>query len=105
MGLTKDEVRGIASYARIALSEEELESMRVYMNEALRMLEPIRAYDLAGVEPTFHPIGDLANVMGEDELDTSGRSLDVGEALKNAGATEGRFFRVPSILGDGGEDR
>lgn len=105
MGLTKDEVRGISAYARIALSEEELEGMWVYMNEALRMLEPIRAYDLTGVEPTFHPIGDLANVMRDDEPDASERSLGVDEALKNAEATEGRFFRVPSILGDGGEDR
>jgi Asp-tRNA(Asn)/Glu-tRNA(Gln) amidotransferase C subunit len=29
--------------------------------------------------------------------------LDLPTALENAGSTEGRCFRVPSILGDGGE--
>ena len=37
--------------------------MTAYMNDAIDLLEPIRQYDLEGVEPTFHPIGDLSNVM------------------------------------------
>lgn len=105
MALTKDDVRGIADYARIALTEDELDEMTTYMNEAIELLQPIREYDLAGINPTFHPIGDLSNVMAADTIDAHGRSLDLDTALCNAGATKDRSFRVPSILGDEGGDR
>ncbi len=100
MSLTLDDVRGMAEYARIALTDEELVEMTAYLNDTIdNVLAPIRAYDLEGVEPVFHPIGDLSNVMREDEV-RPGLPLEV--ALENAGRTEGRYFRVPAILGDGG---
>ena len=105
MPLTREDVAGIADYARIALTPEELDEMTAYMNSAIDLLEPIRQYDLAGVEPTFHPIGDLSNVMADDVPDTEVRHLPVDVALRNAGASRDRSFRVPSILGEAGGDR
>ena len=105
MSLTTEDVAGIADYARIALTPDELQEMTTYMNEAVALLEPIREYDLDGVEPTFHPIGDLSNVMGADVADTTDRALDIDTALSNAGSARDRYFRVPSILGDDGGDR
>ena len=105
MALSKKDVAGIADYARIALDDDELEEMTRYMNETVEILQPIREYDLEGVEPTFHPIGDLSNVMGEDIVDDSERALDIDTALDNAGSSRDRYFRVPSILGDEGGDR
>ncbi|MDY4691319.1 Asp-tRNA(Asn)/Glu-tRNA(Gln) amidotransferase subunit GatC [Atopobiaceae bacterium SGI.236] len=105
MALTTEDVAGIADYARIALTPDELQEMTTYMNEAVALLEPIREYDLDGVEPTFHPIGDLSNVMGADVADTTDRALDIDTALSNAGSARDRYFRVPSILGDDGGDR
>ena len=99
MALSADDVRGIADYARIALSPEELEAMTAYLNDTIAILDPIHQYDLEGVEPTYHPIGDLANVM-RDDAEAPGLAIDA--ALGNAGSTRGRSFRVPSILGDGG---
>ncbi|MCH4084439.1 MAG: Asp-tRNA(Asn)/Glu-tRNA(Gln) amidotransferase GatCAB subunit C [Coriobacteriaceae bacterium] len=104
MALSQDDVAQIADYARIALTPSELEQMTTYMNEAVDLLEPITHYDLDGVEPTFHPIGDLSNVMGEDVVDDSVRALPIDVALHNAGSTHDRYFRVPSILGDSEED-
>lgn len=101
MSLTENQVRGIADYARIALSPEELADMTAYLNDAVEnVLAPIREYDLTGVEPVFHPIGDLSNVMRED-VPAPGLPLD--EALENAAQTRDRYFRVPSILGNGGD--
>ena len=105
MALTTEDVAGIADYARIALTPDELQEMTTYMNEAVALLEPIREYDLDGVEPTFHPIGDLSNVMGADVADTTDRALDIDTALSHAGSARDRYFRVPSILGDDGGDR
>ena len=51
MALSREAVAGIADYARIALTEQELDEMTTYMNEAVELLAPIREYDLEGVEP------------------------------------------------------
>lgn len=99
MPLTREYVAGIADYARIALSDDELDEMTAYMNDAIALLDPILDYDLDGVEPTFHPTGDLVNVVRDDTV-TAG--LSVEEALANAGSRRERFFRVPAILADGG---
>jgi aspartyl-tRNA(Asn)/glutamyl-tRNA(Gln) amidotransferase subunit C len=104
MALTQDDVRGIAEYARIALTDEELVEMTDYLNDAIEMLEPIRHIDVEDVDPTYHPIGDLSNVMAEDEVDAGHRALDLKTALHNAASSEDRYFRVPSILGDEGGD-
>ena len=99
MPLTREDVAGIADYARIALTPEELDEMTAYMNDAVDLLEPIRQYDLEGVEPTFHPIGSLSNVMRDDTPDAE-RALGIEAALGNAGSARDRSFRVPSILGE-----
>lgn len=100
MALSEKDVRGIAEYAKIALTDDELTEMTAYMNNAVSILEPILQYDLPDVEPTFHPIGSLSNVMGEDELEPA-RDLPLDVALENAGSARDRYFRVPSILGEG----
>lgn len=100
MALSEKDVRGIAEYAKIALTDDELTQMTSYMNDAVQMLEPVLQYDLPDVEPTFHPIGSLSNVMGDD-LREPERDLPLDLALENAGSVRERYFRVPSILGEG----
>lgn len=105
MALSERDVRGIADYARIALTDEELTEMTAYMNGAITgVLEPVLQYGEADVPPTFHPIGDLSNVMGADVADDP-RALPIDVALSNAGASRDRYFRVPSILGAEEGDR
>lgn len=99
MSLSREDVAGIADYARIALSDVELDEMTAYMNDAISLLDPILDYDLDGVAPTFHPTGELVNVVRDD---TVVAGLSVEEALANAGSRRGRSFRVPAILADGG---
>lgn len=99
MALSEQDVRGIADYARIALEGDELTEMTAYLNDAVAMLEPVLAYNLLDVDPTFHPIGSLSNVMREDAPDAE-RALSIDAALGNAGSSRDRSFRVPSILGE-----
>ena len=98
MALTEKDVAGIAEYARIGLTPDELTEMTTYMNDAIGMLEPVLQYGEADVPTTFHPIGDLSNVMGTD-VERPGLPIDV--ALEDAASTRDRYFRVPSILGGG----
>ena len=69
-------------------------------NAIIDSLKPITEYDLDGVEPTFHPIGGLSNVMREDE---ESPSFTQGEALENAPKQQDGCFLIPSILGEGGD--
>lgn len=97
MALSENDVRGIADYARIALTDEELAEMTTYMKGAIEgVLEPVLQYGEADVPPTFHPIGDLSNVMA---VDVPEPGLSIEDALLDAPSPRDRYFRVPSILG------
>lgn len=98
--LTEREVRGIAEYARIGLSGEELSEMTVDLNNIIETLQSIKQLDLEGVGPTFHPIGSLSNVMRED-VETESFTQQV--ALENAPKQQDGSFLIPSILGEGGD--
>lgn len=98
--LTEKDVRGIATYARIGLTDEEVTEMTVDINNIIESLKPITEYDLEGVEPTFHPIGNLSNVMRED---VEGESFTQEVALENAPKQQDGSFLIPSILGGGDE--
>lgn len=100
MPLTEHDVAAIAEYARIGLTDEELAAMTVDLNSIIETLKPITEYDLDGVEPTFHPIGDLSNVMRDDVI---GTSFTRETALANSDSTNGGCFEIPSILGAGGD--
>ncbi|MGN1360779.1 MAG: Asp-tRNA(Asn)/Glu-tRNA(Gln) amidotransferase subunit GatC [Eggerthellaceae bacterium] len=98
--LSEKDVRRIAEYARIGLADDEVVPMMNTLNNIIDTLEPITKYDLEGVEPTFHPIGDLSNVMRED-VEVPGFSQE--EALANAPKQQDGCFLIPSILGEGGD--
>ena len=98
--LTEREVRGIAEYARIGLSGEELSEMTVDLNNIIETLQSIKQLEREGVEPTFHPIGSLSNVMRED-VETESFTQQV--ALENAPKQQDGSFLIPSILGEGGD--
>ena len=96
--VTQKDVRAIAEYARIGLTDQELPQMTEDLNAIIESLKPITEYDLEGVVPTFHPVGDLSNVMRED---VEGRSFTQEQALANAPKSQDGSFLIPSILGGG----
>jgi len=98
--VTEKDVRDIAEYTRIHLSEDEIGQMTIDLNNIIESLKPITEYNLEGVEPTFHPIGSLSNVMRED---VEGASFTQEFALSNARKQQEGCFLIPSILGEGGD--
>lgn len=98
--LTEKDVRDIAEYTRIGLTDDEVSQMTVDLNAIIYNLAPITEYDLDGIEPTFHPIGDLSNVMRED---VERESFTQEVALENAPKQQDGSFLIPSILGEGGD--
>jgi aspartyl-tRNA(Asn)/glutamyl-tRNA(Gln) amidotransferase subunit C len=55
--------------------------------------------DVTGVPPMAHAL-PLANVLREDVVEPS---LPIEKVLRNAPETDGRFFKVPKVIG-GDED-
>ena len=96
--LTEKDVRDIATYTRIGLTDEQVAQMTIDLNAIIETLKPITEYDLTGVEPTFHPVASLSNVMRED---VEVPSFTQEEALANAPTTAHGAFLIPSILGGG----
>ena len=96
--VTERDVRAIAEYARIGLADSELPQMTADLNAIIDSLAPLTEYNLDGVEPTFHPIGELSNVMRDDVEE---QSFTQEQALANAPAAKDGSFLIPSILGGG----
>jgi len=92
MAISRDEVLHVARLARLALTEEELDRFAGQLDAILEAVGKVAELDLAGVEPTLHPLA-LSNVWAEDGPRPS---LPVEDALANAPATEDGAFRVPA---------
>jgi aspartyl-tRNA(Asn)/glutamyl-tRNA(Gln) amidotransferase subunit C len=94
--ISRDEVAHLARLARLALTEDELDSFAGQLDAILSHVSQIQAVDVAGVDPTGNPLKDV-NVFRRDTVEPC---LTQDEALDQAPkAAEGRFA-VPRILGE-----
>ena len=89
-----DEVRKVASLARLELSDLELETYGRNLTQILDYVEVLNEVDIEDAMPMSHAV-DLQNVFRSDERTAS---LDRKAALSNAPKTDGQFFQVPQIL-------
>jgi aspartyl-tRNA(Asn)/glutamyl-tRNA(Gln) amidotransferase subunit C len=92
--ITREEVRHVARLARLEFSEGEEERLTGQMNDLLVYMEKLGELDTAGLTPMSHAI-ELRNVFRTDSVRTS---LDRGQSLANAPATDGASFVVPKII-------
>jgi aspartyl-tRNA(Asn)/glutamyl-tRNA(Gln) amidotransferase subunit C len=92
MAIEREDVLHVARLASLALNEDEIERLGAQLNAILEAVGKVSELDLAGVEPTLHPL-ELTNVWAEDEPHPP---LPVEEALANAPEREGDAFRVPA---------
>ena len=94
--LTREDAAYVARLARLALTDEELDTYAEQLAAVLEHAAQVAALDTEGVTPTAHPL-PLRNVLRPDEVRPS---LDRDEVLAGAPAVEDRRFRVPRILGE-----
>ena len=94
MKITRKEVEHVASLARLALKEEEMEQFTEQLSEILTYVEKLNELDTKNVEPTSHVL-PVSNVMRNDETTIS---LDRRKALGNAPDRTEEFFRVPKVI-------
>jgi len=91
--ISEEQVRHVASLARLGLTDEEVGEMGGQLDAILDSVEKIRELDLADAPPTASPL-NLSNVLRPDEPRAE---LPRDEALAPApDAVEG-LFAVPRI--------
>ncbi|MBN3453647.1 Asp-tRNA(Asn)/Glu-tRNA(Gln) amidotransferase subunit GatC [Mycobacterium sp. DSM 3803] len=94
--ISRDEVAHLARLARLALTDNELDSFAGQLDAILGHVGRIQAVDVTGVEPTDNPLKDV-NVTRPDVVTPC---LSQDEALDAAPKAEDGRFAVPRILGE-----
>lgn len=94
MPLSREQVKHIATLARVGLTEEDIDRFAHQLSEILDYFERLRQVDTEGVPPTAHTL-PLHNVMRDDE---PAPAYPREEILANAPLREGDYFRVRAIL-------
>jgi aspartyl-tRNA(Asn)/glutamyl-tRNA(Gln) amidotransferase subunit C len=94
--ITRDDVKHVATLARLEVSEEELDLFTGQLAAVLAHADDVASLDTEGIPPTAHPL-PLENVLRADEVRPS---LDRAEVLSQAPAVEENRFKVPPVLGE-----
>jgi len=92
--LSREQVKHIATLARVGLSEEDISRFSRQLSEILDYFERLRQVDTEVVPPMAHTL-PLHNVMRDDE---PAPAYPREEILANAPLREGDYFRVRAIL-------
>lgn len=94
--ITPDVVTHLASLARIALTDDEIQSLTGELGAIVDSVAKVSEVATPDVPATSHPI-PLVNVY---RADVPGRTLTTAEALAGAPEHDGTRFQVSAILGE-----
>jgi aspartyl-tRNA(Asn)/glutamyl-tRNA(Gln) amidotransferase subunit C len=89
-----EEVRELATLARLDLSEQEIERMTTDLDAILGYVAALKDLDTSAVEPMTHAVPFDCPLRP----DQTRSSLPIEEALQNAPRREASFFQVPRIV-------
>jgi len=91
--ISKKEVQHIAKLARLGLSPKEEKKFQRELSSILGYVEKLKKVNVAGIEPTSHPL-EVVNVMRQDEAKSKKQRL-----LTLAPETKAGYIKVKQILG------
>jgi aspartyl-tRNA(Asn)/glutamyl-tRNA(Gln) amidotransferase subunit C len=94
MKVNRELVDNLAHLARLHFTNEEKAAIEQDLQSMISFVEKLNEIDTADVPPLQH-IGTATNVLREDKIEGS---VKREEALKNAPATDGMFFKVPKVI-------
>ena len=95
MAISEEQVRHVALLARLGLSDDQVASLGVELNDILVQVDRISALDLADVEPTAHAVA-VTNVTRPDVIRPC---LSREDALLNAPDQQDGAFLIPKFGG------
>ena len=100
MSLSLEQVRRVASLARIEISEAEAESTLAQLNGIFSLIETMQAVDTEGIAPMTHA-QDLAQRLREDVItEPEGQAALEQRTILQAIApeTENGLYLVPRVI-------
>lgn len=96
MKIDLDTVRHVAKLAKFAVNDAEAEGLRRNLQDIVDYVGQIERLDLKDVPPMAHPFVDAMRLR--DDLAEPCDVVD--ELLDQAPVRQGRYFKVPRIIGD-----
>ena len=94
MSVDTDTVKRVAHLARIALTDDEAQTMTGELNGILQWIEQLNAVDVEGVEPMTSVV-ETAMKKREDGVTDGDKA---GDIVENAPLTEDHYFLVPKVV-------
>jgi aspartyl-tRNA(Asn)/glutamyl-tRNA(Gln) amidotransferase subunit C len=94
MSLSIEQVRDIATLARIELADGDAEATHVKLNGIFGLIEQMQAVDTTGVEPMSHP-QDVAQRL-RDDIATEPNRREAFQAI--APQTDAGLYLVPKVI-------
>ena len=92
--LTTEEVKHVATLARLAITDAEAEKFAEQLGKITEYVEQLSELDTTNVEPTTHVL-PLVNVMRKDVAE---KGLDREKMLLNVKEHENGQVKVPAIM-------
>jgi aspartyl-tRNA(Asn)/glutamyl-tRNA(Gln) amidotransferase subunit C len=84
----------LSNLARLEFKAEEKEEIKKDLQRMIHFVEKLAELDTSGIEPLLH-MSPQINVLREDRLQDS---ISRKQALANAPATDGVYFKVPKVI-------
>ena len=94
MKVDKELIKGVASVARLELTEEEVKQFEGDFKEILEAFSKIDEVDTEGIKESFQPV-EIKNFMREDLVEDS---LSQEEALANTEHKKDDYFKGPRAI-------
>ena len=95
--ISADTVRHIAKLSRLSFDDSQISEIQTQLGRILDYIAQLNEVDTEGTLPTSHALPSMKNVFREDD---PAASLSPEEALSNAPAKQGDFFKVPKVIKD-----
>ena len=87
-------IDNLSNLARLEFNTTEKEGIKKDLQRMIHFVEKLGELDTTGVEPLLH-MSPVTNVLREDQPTGS---VSREEALSNAPATDGTYFKVPKVI-------
>lgn len=87
-------IDNLSHLARLEFNREEKEEIKKDLQRMIHFVEKLGELDTSGVEPLLHMSPEI-NVLREDQPQGS---VSREQALINAPATDGIYFKVPKVI-------
>ena len=95
--ITKEEIKKIASLAKINISDDELDNYSDQISKILEYMSTLNDVDTSKVDEFSNQLFGNSQLLREDTVE---ESLNRDDVLKLAPDSDGVYFKVPKIIED-----